>query len=312
MLGLALISTLLIAFGVGSNDTSNALGICIGAGVISLKKALFLFGILVFLGIMLSGGKVLSTVGKDLVSPNTFNTILAMLVAGFLVILSNIKKLPLSTHQVIIGALVGGAIASGIKVNFKKLTLIAISWIISPFIALCITFLLGLILEKIFKKLAFIQIEKLLRNFLLLSAALLSFNTGANELATVLGPVCYIIPEKYHIEIFALGSLTVFLGSYLLSCRVIETIGKGITALDPFSGFIAQLGAGLSVYLFTTLGMPISTTYCIIGGIVGVGLTKGLSTVSFPLVKKIIFNFLLAPFLGFSLTYLLSLFLHFI
>jgi PiT family inorganic phosphate transporter len=307
---LALVSTLLIAFGVGSNDSSNALGICIGAGVIPLKRALFLFGILVFLGIFLKGGKVLSTVGKELVKTDTNTTILAMFVAGFLVISSNIKKLPLSTHQVIIGSLIGGALASSIKINFKKLEFIVISWVISPFIALCITFVLGLLLEKILRRLSFIQVEKLLRNFLLLSAALLSFNTGANELATVLGPVCYLIPKKYHIGIFALGSLTVFLGSYLLSYKVIETIGKGITALDPFSSFAAQLGAGLCVYLFTIFGMPVSTTYCIVGAVVGIGLTKGLSTVSFSLVKRILFNFFLAPFLSFSLTYFLTLFVN--
>ncbi len=309
---LALVSSLIIAFGVGSNDSSNALGICIGAGAISLKRAIFLFGVLVFLGILLKGGKVLTTVGKELVKVDTNITILAMSVAGFLVIFSNIKKLPLSTHQVIIGCLIGGAIASSTNINFKKLEFIIISWLISPFIALIFSFTLGICLEKFLKKFSFTQVEKLLRNFLLLSAALISFNTGANELATVLGPVCYLIPQKYHIGIFALGSMAVFLGSYLLSYKVIETIGKGITSLDPFSGFTAQLGAGLCVYLFTILGMPVSTTYCIIGAIVGIGLTKGLSTVSLSLVKRIFLNFLLAPFLGFSLTCLLTILLNFL
>ncbi len=53
---------------------------------------------------------------------------------------------------------------------------------------------------------------------------------------------------------FFLGAFFVFLGAVLLSNRVIETVGKGITALDPYSGFAAQLGAGSCVLLFTFLG----------------------------------------------------------
>jgi len=160
--------------------------------------------------------------------------------------------------------------------------------------------------------LSFAQVEKLLRNFLLFSAALLSFNIGANELATVLAPVYHLTPAKYHIEIFALGSLTVFLGSYLLSYKVIETIGKGITALDPFSGFAAQLGAGLCVYLFTSLGMPVSTTYCIVGAVIGIGLTKGIYTVKTQLVKKVALNLSLTPLLSFILGYTITLVFKFI
>jgi phosphate/sulfate permease len=291
-----------IAFGIGSNDTSNALGISIGCGVIKLRRALLLFGCFVLIGIMLQGQKVMKTVGKDLLDVNPSIIGISLSVAAFLIIFSNWKKLPLSTHQVIIGSLTGSGVASGADVNYLALLKIILSWIISPAVAFFSALLLYRTMEKTISKLSLFRIERILRNLLLLSGILISYNTGANELATILGPVIHSgLIEKVWASL--MGSLFVFLGAVILSHRVIETIGKGITTLDPYSGFAAQFGAGICVLFFTFLGMPISTTYCIIGGISGVGMSKGMETVKIELIKKILANWVLAPSLAFLISF---------
>ncbi|WP_353684203.1 inorganic phosphate transporter [Thermodesulfovibrio sp. 3907-1M] len=304
MTEIAVVASLLIAFGIGSNDASNALGICIGAGIIRLKRAIFLFGLLVFLGILLQGQKVMKTVGKNIVDVNSSIIIVALTISAILIIVSNWRRLPLSTHQVIIGSLTGAAVASDSTVNFASIIKIIVSWLISPFVAMAFSFFLYKLLEKTLSKFPFFQIEKLLRTFLLLSASLIAYNTGANELATVLGPVMHSGIEINKILLFFLASIMVFSGATLLSHRVIETVGKGITTLDPYSGFAAQFGAGASVLFFTFLGMPISTTYCIIGGISGVGMSKGIATVKLSLLKKIAINFVITPSAAFIISYL--------
>jgi PiT family inorganic phosphate transporter len=303
MTEIALVTCLFIAFGIGSNDSSNALGICIGAGIIKLKKAILLFGVFVFLGIMLQGSRVMKTVGKNITDVNFSILVVSLSVSAALIILSNWRKLPLSTHQVIIGSLTGSAVASGVSVKSAALLKIAISWIISPLLAMIFSFLFYKILEKTISKLSFFKIEKLLRGFLLLSGILISYNTGANELATVLGPVIHSTINIDKIFLFFISSLIVFLGAILLSHRVIETVGKGITTLDPYSGFAAQFGAGVCVLFFTFLGMPVSTTYCIIGGISGVGITKGVKTVKITLLRKIAINFVITPLIAFLISY---------
>jgi phosphate/sulfate permease len=157
-------------------------------------------------------------------------------------------------------------------------------------------------MEKTLSRLSFFSIERILRILLLIGGILIAYNTGANELATVLGPVIHsgLIGKM---PSFLLGSVFVFLGAVLLSHRVIETVGKGITALDPYSGFAAQFGAGSCVLLFTFLGMPVSTTYCIIGGISGVGILKGVETVRVKLIKKVVSNWILAPSLAFLICF---------
>jgi phosphate/sulfate permease len=295
---------LLIAFGIGSNDTSNALGICIGCGVIKIRRALLLFGCFVLIGILVQGQKVMKTVGKDLVEVNLSIIGISLSVAAVLIIISNWKKLPLSTHQVIIGSLVGSGVASGAAVNFTAIFEIIVSWIVSPLVAFFAALFLYKAMEKTISKLSLFRIERILRSLLLLSGILIAYNTGANELATILGPVIHSgLMEQMRASL--IGSLFVFLGAVILSYRVIETIGKGITTLDPYSGFAAQFGAAMCVMFFTILGMPISTTYCIIGGISGVGMSKGMETVKLDLIKKIIANWFLAPSLAFLISFLI-------
>lgn len=306
MTEIAVIVSIFIAFGIGSNDASNALSICVGSGIIKLKKAILFFGGLVFFGIMLQGSNVMKTVGKNLVDVNCNIIIIALTISAALIIFSNWRRLPLSTTQVITGSLIGSAVSVNARVNFLVFSKIFISWAISPFVAVIFSFLLYKILEKTISRFSFFQIEKLLRIFLLISGALISYNTGANELATVLGPVIHSGAEANKIYIFFISSLMIFIGAMLLSHRVIETVGKGITTLDPYSGFAAQFGAGCSVLFFTFLGMPVSTTYCIIGGITGVGLTKGINTVKLSLIKRIAINWILAPSLAFLISYLVT------
>ena len=295
---------ILIAFGIGSNDTSNALGICIGTGIIKLRKAVLLFGCFVLIGIVLQGQRVINTVGKGILEVDLSILSVSLSISAILIILSNWKKLPLSTTQVIIGSLTGSGVASGIDVNLVSLFKIVFSWIISPLTAFVFAFLIYRLMEKTLSRLSLFYIERTLRFLLLMSGILVAYNTGANELATVLGPVIYsgLISKM---PSFLLGASFVFLGAVLLSNRVIETVGKGITALDPYSGFAAQLGAGSCVLLFTFLGMPISTTYCIIGGISGVGMVKGMKTVRTDLIKRMIFNWALAPSVAFLSCYTL-------
>jgi len=299
-----LAACILIAFGIGSNDTSNALGICIGCGVIKLRRALLLFGCFVLIGILVQGQKVMKTVGKDLVEVNLSIITISLAVAAFLIIVSNLKKLPLSTHQVIIGSLVGSGVASGAAVNFTAILEIIVSWIISPLVAFFSALFLYKAMEKTISKLSLFRIERILRSLLLFSGILIAYNTGANELATILGPVIHSgLIETVRASL--IGSLFVFLGAIILSHRVIETIGKGITTLDPYSGFAAQFGAGMCVLLFTSIGMPVSTTYCIIGGISGVGMSKGMNTVKLDLIRKIMVNWVLAPSVAFLLSFLI-------
>jgi PiT family inorganic phosphate transporter len=302
---LSLIGCVFIAFVIGSNDTSNAFGVCIGCNIIRFKKALLLFGPFVLIGILLQGQKVMKTIGSDLLNVNISILGISLLVSALLIAFSNFKKLPVSSHQVIVGSLTGSGVASGIDVDIVSVAKIVISWVISPLGALIFALLIYKIMEKTLSRLPVFRVDILLRSLLVLTGILISYTTGANELATVLGGAVYaglISPVQASLG----GAVLVFLGAVFLSSRVIETVGKGITTLDPFSGFAAQFGGAACVFVFTGLGMPVSTTYCIIGGVIGVGMLKGMGTVRLDLLRKMLLSWVLTPLCAFSLCFALT------
>ncbi len=301
-----LLAFISIAFAIGSNNTSNAFGISIGSGIFKLKKAVFFFGFVVLLGVHIHGHKVINTVGKDILDVNLFILIISFLVSASIIIFSNWRRMPLSIHQILVGSLAGTGIGSGLHVNYLKLGEIILSWAVSPLVALFLAFLSYNLMEKTLSRLPLLKIERKLRVLLITSSFLIAYSTGANELATVLGPLLYAGIIEKNIAILA-GSFSIFLGAFFLSHRVIETIGKGIVTLDPYSGFAAQFGAGCTVLIFTFFGMPISTTYCIIAAISGVGLVKGMGTVNIAFLKKTLKNWFLAPSLAFVSGYLFAL-----
>ncbi len=292
----------LIAFSIGSNDTSNAFGISIGAGIITFRRAVYLLGLLVFVGAILQGRNVMRTVGKELVVLNLEILCVSLLVSAFVIIVANWKRLPVSSHQAIIGSLVGSGLAFGSAVRIGTLLRIVESWIVSPVGSLLLAVVVYRITESIFRRLPVFKVERILRALLVLNGLIIAYNTGANELATALGPVVYygiLTP----LQAAVIGTVMLWVGAFLLSGRVVETVGKGITSLDAFSGFSAQFSAGVSVLFFTTIGMPVSTTYCIIGGIIGVGMLKGVETIKFDLLRRIVLSWVLTPLLTFALCY---------
>jgi len=303
----SIIASLLIAFSIGSNDTSNSFGICIGVGTITMKKALYLLGFFVLAGTILQGQKVMKTVGGEILQVNLEILVLSLIVSSILIISSNVNKFPISSHQVIIGSLAGSGLVFGASINTLTLQKIITSWAISPFVAFFFSILIFALMEKTLSKLPVFAIESALRTLILLSGIILAYNVGANELSTAFGPIVYsglMTP----LQAALMGSLLVWTGAYLLSGRVIDTICKGITKIEVYSGFAAQLAAGLTVLLFTQFGMPVSTTYCLIGGIYGVGFLKGMSTVNLGLLRNMFLNWILTPLGAFAICYLVGLF----
>ncbi|WP_202318932.1 inorganic phosphate transporter [Archaeoglobus neptunius] len=300
--GLPLIAAFAIAFAIGSNDTSNSFGICVGCGLLTIRRAVYILFILVLLGFLFGGGNVMQTVGGKIVELNGVIVSISLMISSAAIVVANYLRTPVSSHQAIVMSLIGSAFALGREIDLSTVTKIILSWIISPFGALAISILIYWIMERTLSGKPALKVERILRVFLLIGASVIGFNTGANELATALAPAIWFGTMSV-LEGAVVGATMLFLGAWFISARVAESVGKGITALDPFSGFAAQFAAGLTVLLFTYLGMPVSTTYCTVGSITGVGLYKGFKGVRFAFLKRIILSWIFTPFTAFFISF---------
>ena len=84
--------------------------------------------------------------------------------------------------------------------------------------------------------------------------------------------------------ILFLGGGGIVLGLATLGYRVIRTIGTKITMLTPTMGFCVELAAAATVVLASRTGLPVSTTQIVVGGVIGVGLARGIGAIDLRVV----------------------------
>jgi len=136
----------------------------------------------------------------------------------------------------------------------------------------------------------------------ILSACLIAFAHGANDVANAIGPVAaalHTIKMKaltasapVPVWLLGLGGVGIIVGLATWGWRVIETVGKKITKLTPAHGFSAEYSAAITILLASKAGLPISSTHALIGAVLGVGLTQGKHALNFSMLKEMTISWL--------------------
>ena len=90
-----------------------------------------------------------------------------------------------------------------------------------------------------------------------------------------------------------LGGVGIVVGLATWGRRVIETVGKRITELTPTRGFSAEFAAAITIVIATKLGLPISTTHTLVGGVMGVGLARGIRALNLSVLRDIVASWVL-------------------
>ena len=140
-------------------------------------------------------------------------------------------------------------------------------------------------------------VEKMFASLQILSACYVAFAHGANDVANAIGPVAAAIDilRKGRISLnaviptwlLAMGGVGIVIGLATWGFRVMETIGRKITELTPTRGFSAEFGAAITILVASKMGLPVSTTHCIVGAVFGVGLARGISALNLHVLRDI-------------------------
>lgn len=145
-------------------------------------------------------------------------------------------------------------------------------------------------------------VEKIFISLQILSACLVAFAHGANDVANAIGPVNAVLTvlKSNTIDshttvpswLLALGGAGIVIGLATWGWRVIETIGSKITELTPTRGFSAEFGAAATILAASKLGLPISTTHALVGAVFGVGMARGLQALNLKTLADILISWL--------------------
>ena len=116
---------------------------------------------------------------------------------------------------------------------------------------------------------------------LVISAGLLSFAHGANDVANAVGPLAAIVHTEAFGEfagkvsiplwVMVIGALGISFGLVLFGPKLIRMVGSQITKLNPMRAYCVALSAAITVIVASWLGLPVSSTHIAVGAVFGVG-----------------------------------------
>ena len=308
----AIIIGIFFAMNIGASGTAASMGAAYGGGAIHNKLlAVTLVGFAAVAGAVLGGGAVVKTIGEGLINQSITVeiSIIILLSACLTLFYANMAGIPLSTSEVTVGAVVGVGVAYQSLMVTKILTIFAV-WIVLPFIAFGIAFLLGKIspiLERLFAKTGKPQlVKRSLIIFLIAAGCYEAFSAGMNNVANAVGPLvgAGIMTETSGVWI---GGLFVAIGAILLGGRVLETNGKKITKLSLLNGSFVSLTSGTLVIIASLFGLPVPLTQATTMSIFGIGIADhGRKLWDNNVVKRIVKVWVISPLSSLIVSYSLA------
>ena len=112
-----------------------------------------------------------------------------------------------------------------------------------------------------------------------------SFAHGSNDVANAIAPLATIysiwqtdqIQEEAPVPlwILAVGGGGIVIGLATWGYKLIDVLGRRLTKISASRGFLVELAAATTVVIGSRAEIPVSTTHCQVGSIVGIGLSGG-------------------------------------
>lgn len=174
-------------------------------------------------------------------------------------------------------------------------------------IALVMAALLGMVVKALLKR--YVKdgskngAEEIFRRIQIGTSCYVALAQGANDVANAIGPLAVIyflvktgnVGAKVPVPLLLLlfGGIGIACGIGMAGHRVMETIGKKITLLNNTRGFSVDFAAATTVLLASKLGLPVSTTHAAVGGVMGVGVARGMEAVNFGIIFQIVVYWIL-------------------
>ena len=303
---IVVVVALVFDFVNGFHDAANSIATVVSTRVLSPRNAVIWAAFFNFIAFLVFSTHVANTIGTGVVDPKVIDsTVVFAALFGAIAwdLITWWFGIPSSSSHALIGGLAGAAIAkSGVGVlDAAGLTKIGVSIVLSPLFGLMLGFGLMVAVFWIFHRSTPSRIDGWFRRGQLLSAALYSLGHGGNDAQKTMGIIAVLLyangylGEQFHVPLWVVLACHAAMGLGTLSggWRIVRTMGLRITKLKPVGGFCAETGGAITLFLATSLGVPVSTTHTITGAIVGVGSVTSASAVRWGVAGRIVWAWVL-------------------
>ncbi len=289
----------------GFHDAANSITTVVSTRALSPLAAVSLAATFNFVAFLIFGFAVASTIGSGIIAPSAINAdvILGALVGAIVWdVITWFFGLPTSSSHALIGGLIGaGVTEAGTHVLvIASLSKTLVFLVASPVIGFVLAFFLMTMLFRAFRRYSAQLINGYFRRLQIASSSLVSLSHGSNDAQKTMGVVTALLVSTGNLSRFSvpiwvaiMANSAIALGTLFGGWRIVKTMGFKITKLDPVHGFAAETTAAAVIMSSSLLGIPVSTTHCVSGSIMGVGATKRLSAVRWGVARRIAWAWLI-------------------
>jgi inorganic phosphate transporter, PiT family len=293
----------------GFHDAANSIATVVSTRVLSPRLAVLWAAFFNFIAFLFFESHVAGNIAKGVHADVVTLTLVGAGLMGAILwdLLTWWLALPTSSSHALLGGMAGAAI---VKAGFGSLeaTLFIKAGIfifISPIMGMLIGALLMRIVMVVFYRRTPSGVDRNFRRLQLVSAALYSIGHGGNDAQKTAGIIAAALiasghltsapGESPHVPLWVILACHAAMGLGTLSggWRIVQTMGMRITKLAPVGGFCAETSGAITLFLATSLGVPVSTTHTITGAIVGAGSQRGLHAVRWGVASRIVWAWIL-------------------
>lgn len=300
-LAFLIVLALVFDFMNGFHDAANAIATVVSTGVLKPQAAVAMAALFNVLAIFLFQLKVASTIGKGTIEPMVVDHYVVFgALAGAITwnVITWYYGIPSSSSHALIGGLIGAAVAkSGTDALISSGLIKTISFIfLSPLLGFVFGSILMVIVSWLFVRSTPRRVDNWFRRMQLVSASMYSLGHGGNDAQKTMGIIWMLLiaagastaTDPLPIWVVISCYAAIGLGTLFGGWRIVKTMGQRITKLKPVGGFCAETGGAITLFLATSLGIPVSTTHTITGAIVGVGSSRKMSAVRWGIAGNIV------------------------
>ena len=296
-----LLGGVFLGWALGANDAAHVFGTAVGARVLRFRTASVICAVCVMAGAALQGQGGIATLAG--LTAQTGTTLLIVTVsAGIAITIMTFAGLPISTSQAIVGAIAGIGLATR-NLQAAGLIKVVVCWIATPIGAMVASFVIYQALRFVMRRvpMSILTRDTLLLTGLVVVGAYGSYALGANNVANATGVFSGLIPGVSDFHLALLGGASIALGVLTMGKRVFLAVGTGLLRLNAYSALVAVSGMAVTTHVFAVIGVPVSTSQAIVGGILGVGLLQGFHAFEFSVLRSMAVGWLICPVIAFVL-----------
>ena len=297
---------LLFDFMNGFHDAANSIALMVSTRLLTPQAAVIWAAFFNFIAFLVFGVQVAKTVGAGIVSPAIIdNAVIFGALCGAIAwnIITWWFGIPSSSSHALVGGLVGAALAKTgwSAIIAKGLIKTSAAIILSPMFGLLLALALSFALYWAFAKASPSRTEARFNKLQFVSSSFYSLGHGGNDAQKTMGIIAVLLyangyqQGEFHVPFWVVLAcqLAMGLGTLFGGWRIVRTMGMGITRIRPTGGFSAQTAGAVTLFIATSMGIPVSTTHTITGAIVGVGLSRRVSAVRWGLATRIVWAWVL-------------------